>query len=354
VHEDGESRLVVRLKGVSRSGDEVTSQAAEATVPIEIVEGVEMTESEVAVRIEERLERIRSAFPTFQGHYVDDKTSEVVVLIARPDLFESGVSELDRSTAEQRLGLLLSGIVELPARVTVMPAGFSPMAQGSGDVLYSGGFCTGGFTVRRIVDGATGVSTAAHCGNQPLSYANLDGTNSQLTFAAEWNDGTYDFQWHFSSTPPEAAFYVSAPPAAEKRFVEGVRRQSSTLKDDIICHYGASSGMSCGSVEESAFASPSGCGPQQAMPCSATWVLMKSTEGQAPLRCLPGDSGGPYFIWNVAVGIHSQGVESTDASDPKCFIAFYMSVDRLPNLGLEVLRVVPKPKPRPVATAAIN
>ncbi|WP_171550961.1 trypsin-like serine protease [Acinetobacter sp. Ac_5812] len=49
-----------------------------------------------------------------------------------------------------------------------------------------------------------------------------------------------------------------------------------------------------------------------------------------------GDSGGPWFISTVAVGIHSMGA-SRGNSIGQCDLAIYMSTDRLNAINVQLL-----------------
>lgn len=126
-HVDGKTTLVVRLKGYSRDAGELQiaqPHQVDQTYETRIVEGVEFTEAEIRERIRPKLDAVKAAFPSVQGHYVDDATSEVVVLVSRPELFEGRSSAAARAEAERELSLRLSQIVGLPARVTLLPGPF--------------------------------------------------------------------------------------------------------------------------------------------------------------------------------------------------------------------------------------
>ncbi|HLL30517.1 MAG TPA: hypothetical protein VK403_05935, partial [Allosphingosinicella sp.] len=58
----------------------------------------------------------------------------------------------------------------------------------------------------------------------------------------------------------------------------------------------------------------------------STWVQV----GGSSLQCAGGDSGGPWFVSQTALGIHTGSVTNTAGT---CFSAWYMSTDRLSGLG---------------------
>ena len=56
-------------------------------------------------------------------------------------------------------------------------------------------------------------------------------------------------------------------------------------------------------------------------PCSPTWITVKGPS------CIPGDSGGPVFSGEVALGI-AKGINRDDRG--RCLFYYYMSTDYLP------------------------
>jgi hypothetical protein len=177
-HVNGNTVLVVRLKGHSPETTAAASarKQSSSSYSIRIVEGVEFTEAEIQENIRPKLDAVKNAFPSFQGHYIDDATSEVVILVSRPELFQRDYGFSERANAEREMSVVLSAILSHPARVRALPGPMRNNVSGSGDYLVPGGVCTGGFSVRRVSDGLTGVSTAGHCPNNPITYVNLDGT----------------------------------------------------------------------------------------------------------------------------------------------------------------------------------
>lgn len=128
-HSAGRTTLVVRLKGYSPDTRKLQESARrpDATgFEVRIVEGVEFTEAEIRAKLQPKLEAVRNAFPTFQGHYVDDATSEVVVLVARPELFGERSAASDRARAEREMSRVLTAILRHPGRVKAMPGSFRP------------------------------------------------------------------------------------------------------------------------------------------------------------------------------------------------------------------------------------
>jgi hypothetical protein len=138
-HIDGNTVLVVRLKGYSPE----TAKAASAQEQLNsgystrMVEGIEFTEAEVQEKVRPKLEAVKTAFPSFQGHYIDDETSEVVALVSRPDLFRQGYVPSERSKVEREMSFVLSALLGHPARVKALPGPMRNRVSGSGDYIFA-------------------------------------------------------------------------------------------------------------------------------------------------------------------------------------------------------------------------
>jgi streptogrisin C len=75
-----------------------------------------------------------------------------------------------------------------------------------------------------------------------------------------------------------------------------------------VCHFGISTGYSCGEAETIHYVPPSGYCPGG--PCDAAWVKVidvGATNGVYDIDCAGGDSGGPMFWVTAAWGILSGG-----------------------------------------------
>jgi hypothetical protein len=168
-----------------------------------------------------------------------------------------------------------------------------------------------------VTNGETNaITTAAHCPDQ-LTYVDRDGTTVILPMIGSWGAAYRDVQINGSANSPDPVFY-SDERAGSLREVETWQSVASTRAGEFVCHYGESSGYSCSTVELTDYAPPGElCGG----PCSPTWVTVKGPA------CIPGDSGGPVFIGDVALGI-AKGINRDDAG--RCEFYYYMSTDYLP------------------------
>jgi streptogrisin C len=174
--------------------------------------------------------------------------------------------------------------------------------------------CTAGFVV---TDGnRDAIATAAHCPDE-LVYRDADGAAEPLPFAGQFGAAYQDVQINLSPTAAEPLFY-SDRAAGMLRKLETWRNVASTRAGDFVCHWGESSGYSCGEVELTDYAPPGAlCGG----PCAPTWVTVPGPS------CMAGDSGGPVFSGTTAVGI-AKGINRNRAGG--CNFYYYMSTDYLP------------------------
>jgi streptogrisin C len=148
------------------------------------------------------------------------------------------------------------------------------------------GWCTSGFSVRRITTGVTGVTTAEHCGVLAL-LDNRNGDTETLTFQAGHRGAFGDVAWFTTrgADVPEIWWRPGTAPD-DRRIIQGAR--DVTARGTRLCFFGETNGRNCDEVRRVSV---------------WTWrqrrlVQMKDrkTEG--------GDSGGPWFDLNRAIGVH--------------------------------------------------
>ena len=307
VEHDPEYRIVVLL-----TGSEPVAERTAAGVPILFRTGAKATHAQAVTAMRRHLIDFRSELPGARGAGYDQRTGQVVLLITAAEARTLGMDAI-RARAEQ-----LSGV---PVRVVVNPLLESDMAivggaevEGLNVLTNHRNRCTSAFVVTNGEVNA--ITTAAHCPDQ-LSYAQADGTSVTLPMIGSWGAAYRDVQINGSADSPEPYFY-SDETAGSLRAVETWRSVASTRAGDFVCHYGTSSGYSCSTVELTDYAPPGDlCGG----PCSPTWVTVKGPS------CVPGDSGGPVFVGDVAFGI-AKGINRDDAG--QCEFYYYMSTDYLP------------------------
>jgi len=301
-----EYRIVVLL-----TGSEAVPDRRTAGVPIVFKTGARATHAEAVATMRRHMIDIRTDLQGARGAGYDQRTGEVVLLVSPAEAEARGIDAI-RTRAEA-----LSGV---PVRVVVNPLLESNMmvvggarAEGVNTQTNRRNRCTTAFVVTNGEVNA--ITTAAHCPDQ-LFYDD-DGNSVSLPMIGSWGAAYRDVQINGSADSPDPYFY-SDEANGSLRAVETWRNVASTRAGDFVCHYGSSSGYSCSTVELTDYAPPGElCGG----PCSPTWVTVKGPA------CVPGDSGGPVFVGNVAFGI-AKGINRDDSG--QCEFYYYMSTDYLP------------------------
>ncbi|WP_227574856.1 S1 family peptidase [Acinetobacter calcoaceticus] len=336
------SRVVVKLVGNSKERNKTIAipqpqfyKLNQSSIPldlkVEFQENSQYTTQQLNQILDSNLSEINKIFPNLQGSYVDEKTGEIVLTILRTN---DDLTKLNK----------VKNLLRLPVRLMYVGAPLSREAvRGSGTIINSTTKegCTTGFVVKQSSGTTTGVSTAGHCGQNTAtaSYTGVDGAAHTLTPQSSSLTGTTDVKWYTTNGTNEPKFYANS--TTTPRTLTGKRSQASTAVGQNYCHYGITTGFSCGDVTSVAY-KPAGsngsplCGPTQNIQCSNTWIALVPPSNSPGLACDEGDSGGPWFISTVAVGIHSMGA-SRGSAIGQCDLAIYMSTDRLNAIGVQLL-----------------
>lgn len=279
--------------------------------------------------------------PGFNGSSYDERTGEVVIELR---------SNADQAAALQAARRALPG---LPVRVEIndQELGYEH-SRGGAKITQSGttSFCTTGFVVRDRTTNAVGIVTAGHCQYTSVRYTAPDASNYDMV-RKQWRmDGTMDlaFFWDDHESMPE--FYPTS--SATPRTLVGWRSQSETesalthISGSFLCHYGVRTlTQSCGEVYNRYYQPTimkngvdQGCGPSASpyVACGPNFVSVRrqDKEGQISLHCMPGDSGGPWFAYGNAYGIHKAGARSVDSDPSTCINAIYTPIIRINDINL--------------------
>jgi len=302
-----EYRIVVLL-----TGNEPVQDRTAAGVPVLFRTGAPATRDQAIAALRKHLIDLRSELPAARGAGYDQRTGKVVLLVTSADVERFGLDTI-RTRAEQ-----LSGV---PVRVQVnelieqnMTVGGGGRVEGVNTQTGRRNVCTSGFVV---TDGSrNGLATAAHCPDE-ISYLDPESGNLSLPFVGQWGLGYQDVQINLSDQASAPLFHADRGADSLRRVVTW-RNRDSTRAGEFVCHFGESSGYSCSEVELTDYAPPDGlCGG----PCSPTWITVRGPS------CIPGDSGGPVFVGEVALGL-AKGINR--APTGQCNFYYYMSADYLP------------------------
>ncbi len=267
--------------------------------------------------LDEALTRIRQPvndqYPD-AGLWVDVKTGRLVVTGPTP------VRSDDLKA--------MSDLARVPIRQDLEPAASLLHTYGGKRMFNAEGGCTSGFTVVDAVSGLTGVLSAGHCFTTDATYVQDATTSYNADLSGRPWDANQDFEWFQTSHEEFAQFFDGAV----------LRNQTGTqpraqMVGNPVCHYGISTGQSCGIVDTIHFnPSPTYC---NGGPCDAVWVKV---SGPA-LRCFFGDSGGPMYWGSTAWGTVSGGIPVGGGAG--CTYLIMMSVGALQWDGVNTRILLP-------------
>lgn len=169
-------------------------------------------------------------------------------------------------------------------------------------------------------------------------YTGNDGISHNLTPATTYASGNHDMALLLApkGTPLTAATYTDSNYAPTPIVQQGTRR-SLRPKNDFLCHYGRTTGFSCGEVQAISVPLASRaadgvkiCNTNNAS-CNATFIKMSDKY----LNCLEGDSGGPVFsfapIGNTG-GYAAYGILSGCTTSNGITNVYLSSLDYLPEI----------------------
>jgi len=187
-----------------------------------------------------------------------------------------------RSARTQADGFLPAPVELLQVKANLLVE--QTVVQGGRDLFRNGGrWCTAGFTAARTSNGNRGVTTAGHCGGS-LAYNNLSGVITADPSQSAYP--TYDTQFHRTLTGNGHTTNNQFRATATEDRVPSLVQNAPV--GTAVCHWGGTSGYSCGTVALTNTCLSGTCG-------------LDIANGPT---CLGGDSGGPWFYASIARGTH--------------------------------------------------
>lgn len=306
------------FRGIARFKGAVPAGAAELAGDLVLRPGAPRSLAQLEARSGEVFDAVGESFDATLATTFDVKSSTIELSIQKP-------AELkDASEAELR-GLLPATAKAPDVRVTFSDAPVHGNEHHYGGALTSGADgCTTGFTIFEVGTDTTGVLTAGHCdsrsgGNPSRWYIPPDGSPwSNMS----WQDGHRgawgDFEWHTATGHDEFDdFYVGN---TTLRDVGGY--VSSIYEGSYFCKYGRTTSFGCDNVYR-------------------TSVSITDEDGFDIERLVAtedhitdgGDSGGPWFSNNDAVGIH-HGYYTSWFEERSLFSRIVYADNALPGIGL--------------------
>jgi hypothetical protein len=106
--------------------------------------------------------------------------------------------------------------------------------------------------------------------------------------------------------------------------ITATKSRDQQLVGDLVYKYGKTTGRTVGYISSKVYQPQGGTNPQ------ATFIRVDNTAGSSDLS-EPGDSGGPWFIANTALGSHC-GSPYGDSND-----AYYMAINYVSGIGVSVM-----------------
>jgi streptogrisin C len=309
-----EYAVIVRFTGDEQGLEPVRKLVATAPAPVRISTGAPASILSMMAAVE----RVSAELGlTAASVSLDTRAGEIAVGTEHP-LSEGVRADLER-------------VASMPVRYEGAPRYATEHTYGGRQLNLSGEkVCTTGFTVRHTGTGVHGVITAAHCPGAVLEYLNGAETYP-LPLQGERSDDHKDVEWRAENNHVVLA-----------QFWDGVafRNVHSTaarvdMVNDYVCHWGATTRRSCGTVTTIHRDPGNICGFDGRSDCAATWVEVTGSF----LACAGGDSGGPWFdanTMNVAYGIHKAGI-SFGTGQGDCDGVVFTSIGFLSEMGLAVL-----------------
>ena len=173
--------------------------------------------------------------------------------------------------------------------------------------------CTAGFPVG-APNNDVGISTAAHCGNLQVAQGRT------LNFRREDQQGNQDVQWHSACGLLDVSDNFES--GTGMRDVAGTRHRDSQTIGSMVCKFGMTTGRTCGEISSKSYK------PSFVTDAASTFVRV---EGGSVMQSNAGDSGGPWYIANLAYGIN-MGRPAGDNND-----AIYMPINYISSIGVSVL-----------------
>ena len=198
--------------------------------------------------------------------------------------------------------------------------------------------CTSGFAAVTNDTGVYGIVTAGHCSN----VQRMQGVS--LPWVRGYESRRADAQFHEIPTGSDHVLYDDYVCDTSGWWhsvcdVSGDIARGS-MQDHYVCHTGKHTGTSCGTVVDISHrpsyygACRNGSGTGRRINCSSVFVLV---EGPSLYSCA-GDSGGPWFSYGTAYGIHMGTVNPYNTCYEPVSGAFFSAIDEVESfLDVEIL-----------------
>lgn len=319
-------KIVVRVKGYGQNEKRnvaVGNAISKSNLPIEIQYGAKETRENAKGQLNKAAKLASKYFSKVQTVGYDEKSGSIYVRVKGKQTTENQ-RKIDQIKAEWNNP-------NLPLEINLVNWSVKPLVDANGGTFVAGQIsstmyadCTTGFGIKNA-NGTKYMSTAAHCPNNFKSKQ--DGT--PYTFVGEIPFAqSNDLQWNSTTANITNKFYVGP---TTTRTLTGRRTLSATRVGDSVCHYGNSTGYSCGTVRGVGVIVPE-YDPNTGAPLfpGSFWVDVNTST------CGGSDSGGPVFTaLTIASGILSLG--AIDDVTGACQGYYYVPTDKIYENGFSFI-----------------
>jgi hypothetical protein len=305
------------FKAVARFRNAVPDGAAQLAPGVELRGGAVRTVSQLETRLDAVYDAVASVFKETLATSYDVKNGTIEVSIETP----AELKDLSEAQLRERLPAIARAA---DVRVTFSDAPVSGLEHHYGGArTWGDDGCTTGFSIYVVATGVTGLLTAGHCDSQSGSPSRYyDPPDASPWSNMYWQDGHRgpwgDFEWHTATSHGEFDDFYSD--WSTLRDVGGYL--SPITVGDYLCKFGRTTGYDCDTVYR-------------------VTVDITDSDGFHIERLVAtedhitdsGDSGGPWFIVNDAVGVH-HGYYTSWFQERSLFSPIFNADNALPGIGL--------------------
>ena len=243
--------------------------------------------------------------------YVDVKNNQI-----RLDLTKENKAIFDSLANNREITLPGNLNIKVVTKLSTLMTGiYGGLALQYGSPLAN--YVSSGFSVHNNNTGTDGILTAGHAVNSTLYW----NTSHSLSYQSEANSGAYDVQWHRNATDtfPNKIQYWSDGSTLN---ITATKSRAQQNIGDIVSKYGLTTQYTAGEL----VANTTYGGPQYV---SYTYMLVENIYNYSKIA-EQGDSGGPVFSGNTALGI------SHAVTDDRQWLS-YMAINYIDGIsGLSV------------------
>ncbi len=169
-----------------------------------------------------------------------------------------------------------------------------------------------------------GFATAGHCDNS-LKIGHH--TDVALEFVSpDKNADSQDVQWHKTPNLDDKK-QIRAWDDGSIQAVNSRTHRDAMVINQGVCHYGKSTQRGCGTIGGKTLDPDTYLGTNK---YNATFIRVHDDHTE------PGDSGGPWFLYDSAYGIHKGSTLGCPDEEGGCDHPFFMAQNYTEALGIKV------------------